>query len=114
MDNAFAWIKKNGGLCTEDDYPYASGSGRAPSCKSSCSVVDGSAVTGFTDVSPVPQETPASESQMMKAVAQQPISVAIEADQSSFQFYSSGVMTGSCGTQLDHGVLVVGYGTLDG
>jgi len=36
----------------------------------------------------------------------QPVSIAIEADQSSFQFYSGGVMTAACGTNLDHGVLV--------
>jgi len=40
-----------------------------------------------------------------------PVSIAIEADQSSFQFYSSGVFTGPCGSNLDHGVTLVGYGT---
>merc|ERR1712137_1070544 len=42
------------------------------------------------------------------------ISVAIEADQTSFQMYSSGVLTGNCGTNLDHGVLAVGFGTDSG
>ena len=42
----------------------------------------------------------------------QPVSVANEADQKAFQLYMGGVMTDveGCGTQLDHGVLVVGYG----
>merc|ERR1711998_580935 len=65
-------------------------------------------VTSFKDV------TTDSVTQMMAAVAQQPVSVAIEADQSGFQFYKSGVFSGTCGTNLDHGVLVVGYGTDSG
>ena len=38
------------------------------------------------------------------------VSVALEADKPVFHLYKSGVMDdgASCGTQLDHGVLVVG------
>merc|ERR550537_1699039 len=44
-----------------------------------------------------------------------PVSIAIEADKSVFQLYKSGVLSSAgCGTQLDHGVLVVGYGELSG
>jgi C1A family cysteine protease len=51
---------------------------------------------------------------MKSALTQQPVSVAIEADQFAFQSYTSGVITSGCGTNLDHGVLAVGYGTLNG
>ena len=45
-----------------------------------------------------------------KDVAQQPVSIPIEADQSSFQSYSTCVLTASCGTKLDQCVLAVGNG----
>ena len=62
-------------------------------------------IDGFNDV---PSND---ESALKKAVSQQPVSVAIEADQRSFQLYGGGVYHAEdCGTQLDHGVLVVGYG----
>jgi len=109
MDNAFTWIKKNGGLCTEVSYPYVSGTTKtAGTCQSTCSAVKNSAVVSYTDV-PIK-----SDSAMMQALTLQPVSVAIEADQKAFQLYKSGVFTGDCGVNLDHGVLVVGYGTMSG
>jgi C1A family cysteine protease len=106
MDKAFSWIQSNGGLCTEAAYPYVSGTTlKNGACQTTCSNVAGSKVTKYTDV------TTNSDAAMMSALAQQPVSVAIEADQSTFQLYSSGVLTAACGTSLDHGVLAVGYGT---
>ena len=55
------------------------------------------------------------EDALKSAVAKQPVSIAIEADKSAFQLYKSGVLDStSCGTKLDHGVLIVGYGTDSG
>merc|ERR1712100_901336 len=63
-------------------------------------------VTGHTDV------TSGDENALKAAVSQQPVSVAIEADRSAFQLYKGGVLdNAACGTNLDHGVLVVGYDT---
>ncbi|PHT83234.1 hypothetical protein T459_11677 [Capsicum annuum] len=57
------------------------------------------------------EDVPPNEKSLQKAVAHQPICVAIEASGRAFQHYSSGIFSGRCGTQLDHGVAVVGYGT---
>merc|ERR1719174_2895783 len=104
MDNSFEWYESKA-AATEASYPYTARDG---SCKSSFeTAVPQGGVTGYKDVS--------SESALLDAVTNVgPVSVAIEADQSSFQGYSGGVLTGNCGTQLDHGVLAVGFGTSGG
>merc|ERR1719469_1836914 len=108
MDLAFSY-EEGVNVCTEDSYPYTSGGGSSGSCKaSSCTTgIPSGGVTGYKDVS-------RNEQAMMEAVAKNPVSIAVEADKSVFQSYSSGVMTGSCGTNLDHGILAVGYGTENG
>ena len=106
MDNAFTWTKSNGGLCTESGYPYTSGTtGQKGTCTTTCTKNTGVAPKSFTDVAKN------SDSALMTAIAQQPVSVAIQANQPAFQLYKSGVLTGTCGSNLDHGVLAVGYGT---
>jgi KDEL-tailed cysteine endopeptidase len=64
-----------------------------------------------SDVKTYVDVEPNSDDAFMLALSKQPVSVAIEADQREFQLYKSGVFTGSCGTNLDHGVLTVGYGS---
>lgn len=104
MDNAFKWVNRNGGLCTEDDYRYVA---QDQSCQTTCSPVG--TLSGFEDVAS------GDESALLAAVNAGPVSVAIEADRQVFQLYKSGVFksTAACGKQLDHGVLVVGYGSTD-
>lgn len=107
MDLAFEFIQKNGGLTTEDNYPYTATDG---SCdKKKLNSPTKVTIDGHEDV---PEND---EDALLKAVANQPVSVAIDAGGQDFQFYSEGVFTGECGTELNHGVAAVGYGTtLDG
>jgi cathepsin L len=106
MDNAFNYIISNKGLDTEKSYPYTAEDGN---CAWNPANVGGT-VSKFADVQS------GSEDQLTAAIVQQPVSVAIDASQSSFQFYSTGVYyEPNCSSdQLDHGVLAVGYGTQSG
>ena len=101
MDEAFKWISENG-LCTESSYPYVSGDGVVPDCESTCKVVSGLLGVSYTDVAN-------SEASLAAAVAQQPVSVAVDAGD-SWYLYESGIFTQTAGTELNHAVLAVGYG----
>lgn len=105
MDDAFKFIEKNHGLNTEANYPYQA---TDSTCNTKKAASSAAKITGYEDV-------PANnEAALLKAVASQPVAVAIDAGGYEFQFYSSGIFTGSCGTDLDHGVAAVGYGVSDG
>jgi len=99
---AFKYFASHG-VMTEKSYPYTA---LTQTCKYSSNNT-GITVPSYTKV------TPESVAQFKAAVAQQPISVSIEADTFSFQSYKSGVYNHAdkCGTTLDHAVIAVGYGT---
>jgi len=99
MDNAFRYLVAKGSEL-ESDYPYQGQSSFV--CKYSASKVQFQ-ISGYQDVQPK------SIDQLEAAVAQQPVSIAVQANQQSWQFYNGGVVSSNCGQQLDHGVLVVGY-----
>ncbi|KAE9547186.1 hypothetical protein FO519_009601 [Halicephalobus sp. NKZ332] len=104
MDFAFQYIKENHGIDTEDSYPYKATQKKCHFRKQTIGADD----TGFVDL---PE---GDEDQLKVAVATQgPISVAIDAGHRSFQLYKEGVYyEKECSPeQLDHGVLLVGYGT---
>jgi C1A family cysteine protease len=101
MDDAFEFIVDNGGLTTESKYPYTGSDG---TCNSNEASNDAASITGYEDV-------PANdEASLRKAVANQPVSVAVDGGDSLFRFYKGGVLSGACGTELDHGIAAVGYG----
>lgn len=111
MTHSLKWAEKHD-MCEEATYPYRAAGGK---CQSGCSVglVSGS-VTGVNALKGL--FGPAKEQDMLSAVNQQPLSVALQADKDAFQHYTSGVISADagCGQQPDHGVLVVGYGTENG
>jgi len=100
MDYAFQYIKDKTGIAAEKDYKYTATDG---SCKATGKTRN-APITGFADV------TVNSAAALKAAIAKQPVAVAIEADTFTFQSYTKGVINdSSCGTNLDHGVVAVGY-----
>ena len=98
MDGAFHYAMDNG-MCLESEYPYNAKGGECEKCNTVVEISD------CVDV------TPNNQAHLKEAVAKGPVSIAIEADTKTFQLYTGGVITSSaCGTNLDHGVLIVGYG----
>jgi C1A family cysteine protease len=102
MDGAFQYAMDSG-MCLEEEYSYTATQDDCQKCED---IVE---ITGCVDV------TPNNQVHLQEAVSIGPVSIAIEADTKTFQLYNSGVITSSvCGTALDHGVLIVGYGSEDG
>jgi len=107
MDNAFKYIISNKGIDREANYPYEAKDGN---CRFNYAYT-GATMNSFSDVQS------GNEGALQDAVLhQQPVSVAIDAGHTSFQLYKSGIyFESACSTSnLDHGVLVVGYGSDNG
>jgi C1A family cysteine protease len=93
MDQAFQFVEASG-ITTESSYPYVA---YDESCKTSSGSYK---IKNFTDV-------PAGDANaLITAVNGRPVAVAVDAE--NWQFYSGGVFS-DCSTNLDHGVLLVGY-----
>ncbi len=109
---AWNYVQSFGGLASETSYPYTSGKTvLAGTCQ------DSNKTFAFknTTMSTYTYTTPNSSTSLIAAIARQPVSVGMEADQSFLQYYSSGIISGSaCGINLDHAVLAVGYNQTGG
>lgn len=78
MDNAFRYIIKNQGLSTEEKYPYETMQGTCDRGKES---IYAAQISAFEDV---PSNN---EKALLQAVANQPISIAIDGSGRNFHFY---------------------------
>jgi len=104
MTDAFTYIIQNNGIDSEASYPYTAETG------TKCLFNAANVAAHLVSYQNVASE---SETSLTESVATRgPVSVAIDASHQSFQFYSGGVYyEAECSaTQLDHGVLAVGYG----
>ncbi|KAL5019864.1 hypothetical protein ScPMuIL_002756 [Solemya velum] len=109
MDQSFEYVRKNGGIDTEDSYPYTQKMGTCRFKKND--ILYGATDSGYVDIQQ------GSEQDLKMAVATVgPISVALDASALSFHFYKSGVYsTSDCSKlMLDHAVTAIGYGTFEG
>jgi len=98
MANAFTYVIKNNGIDTDTSYPYEGADGK---CRFKAANV-GATISNWTFV-------PKTVNQMMGYVVNTgPMSIAADAEM--WQFYYTGVWYFPCGTSLDHGILIVGYG----
>jgi len=100
MDNAFKYVV-NKGLTTSDNYPYKAVD---QTCNTQAEAKKVAHIRSFTDVGHN------SSAALKTAVSQRVVSVAIQAN--AIVSYTGGVFNNkNCGTSLNHGVSVVGYGT---
>jgi C1A family cysteine protease len=99
--NSFKYITDVGGLCDTKSYPYTARDG---TCK------DKTCGTMYDAISQTVKVTANNEAQLTNAVAVGCNAVGVQA---SFGSYSSGVFTGNCGTSINHGVTITGYGVLN-
>jgi len=106
MTDAFNYIISNHGIDTEASYPYTAEDGTCQYNAANC----GSTLASYSNVQS------GSEASLQQSVVLGPTSVAIDASHNSFQMYSGGVYYEPycSSTQLDHGVLAVGYGASGG
>ncbi|KAJ0984366.1 hypothetical protein J5N97_002722 [Dioscorea zingiberensis] len=102
IQDSLNFIVENGGLDTEEDYPYKAKYVSCDKFKNNKKIVS---IDGYERVYP-----PNDEVGLKKIVAKQPVAAGIEGYGKDFQLYESGIFNGNCGTSIDHAVAIVGYG----
>lgn len=104
MPNAM-WYVTDHGITTEEKYPYKGKD------QKKCEYQEKMKAFQMPKCARV---TPSITSELQHAVKNQPVAISVDAAGLGFQFYKSGVFSGKCGIDLDHGILLTGYGTEGG
>lgn len=104
IDTLGCIVRKLHGLCSEAGYPMSTGTCHSSSC------------TPIVSVSGSVSIKSGNETALQMAVLQNPVIALIDASHTSFQIYRGGIYAEpKCSqTKLDHAVLVVGYGSMNG
>ncbi|KAF2073003.1 hypothetical protein CYY_005681 [Polysphondylium violaceum] len=104
MVPSFQYIIDNGGINSEESYPYIGKD------KQECKFDPSNIAANMSGIVKVKR---GSEESLLEAIQKSPVAIAIDAGQRSFQHYQSGVYYDSkCSrVHLSHAVLLVGYGT---
>jgi C1A family cysteine protease len=104
MTNGTSYVAAFGGIVAESTYPYQSGNGGTGQCKS-----DDLTPANLVATCDGYHHVPRNKTSFIQALNVMPISIGIDANCDEFMYYTYGVLSMSCGTQVDHGVLAVGY-----
>lgn len=101
IERAYIYFRKNG-ICSSIQCPYTATQGICKSCKSSSIKIK-----SYINVR-------ALEINIASAVSKQPVVVGIDASSKQFRYYKSGIFVGPCNRNVNHAVVIVGYGSENG
>eukprot|EP00271_Cylindrocystis_brebissonii_P016943 TRINITY_DN419_c0_g1_i1.p1 TRINITY_DN419_c0_g1~~TRINITY_DN419_c0_g1_i1.p1 ORF type:complete len:480 (+),score=17.02 TRINITY_DN419_c0_g1_i1:697-2136(+) len=103
---ALSFAASVGGLVPSSNYPYMGQSGTCYLTNSKGSTISPKMLSTGWEAVPAHSVT-----KLMLAVSQLPVIAFIASGSPAFQQYTGGLFTGPCSSDLDHVVLIVGYGT---
>lgn len=108
-ENSLGYIKSLGGLASDTDYPYFSGStGNDGTCKAASMKRKYAPIKDYKKYS----RSDSSLSELKANITVQPIAAKIRAESQTWDFYKKGILTcdntNGC-SSINHNVLIIGY-----
>jgi KDEL-tailed cysteine endopeptidase len=106
----YQYVIDNHGINTDANYPYTAFNGTNSTCLTA--LTTNHAATVVQDY----YWTPGEPTGMLAQLKIQPIAVNLAGGSQLFQLYVSGIITNAtaCGTQVDHSIMAMGFGTSSG